>query len=242
MSHHIDIALLPAEAMHSHADCYVVVDLLRATTTIATLFGSGLQSLVASNDIDIARERAKTERRLLFGEVRGLPPAGFDYGNSPVEAGAADVAGAGAVLFTTNGTAALCSLANRGVVVTGALANATSVATFAAQFGHVCIVCAGDLGGTTFSLEDFAAAGVIAAHIAEKSVDPALGDAVRLALELVPPSVLDQATRGSQHAKRLVALGLEADVGYASRTDTSSAVPIVTACGPGWALLENHAR
>ncbi len=242
MSHHIDIAVLPVEAMQSHADCYVVVDLLRATTTIAALFSAGLQSLVAVNTIDAARERAKAEHRLLFGEVNGLPPAGFDHGNSPAEAAAADLSGANAVLFTTNGTAALCALADRGAVVTGALINVSAIATFAAQFGHVCVVCAGDLSGTMFSLEDFAAAGIIAAHIAEKSVNAALGDAARLALELVPVSILDQAISGSAHAKRLRAMGLEADITFASQIDTSRAIPMVTGYGPGWAFLEDRAR
>src|SRR5688500_18674541 len=103
----LEIALLPAEAQAIEADCYVVVDALRATTTAATLFARGLRDLVAVDSIEMARDLARRDGRMLFGEVDGHPPAGFDFGNSPVEASTARVEGRGAVLFTTNGTAAL---------------------------------------------------------------------------------------------------------------------------------------
>src|SRR5688572_26821218 len=116
----IDVAVLPAEALSITADAYVVVDVLRASTTIAALFGRGLSDLVVVDDIEAARQLAARESRLLFGEVGGLRPDGFDYGNSPVEAQAAAVADRGAVLFTTNGTPALCSLGDRAAVYAGA--------------------------------------------------------------------------------------------------------------------------
>src|SRR5947207_14887405 len=95
------------------ADCFVVVDVLRATTTIATLFERGLLTLVAVDDIEAARQRARDEARMLFGEVGGLPPPGLDHGNSPVEASTPEVAGREAVPCTTNGTAPVCGLAGR---------------------------------------------------------------------------------------------------------------------------------
>jgi 2-phosphosulfolactate phosphatase len=154
--------MLPAEALEREADCYIVVDVLRATTTIAALFGAGLSSLLAVNEIELARERARSEGRLLFGEVDGFPPTGFDYGNSPLEAARAPVAGRGGALFTSNGTAALCKLAGRRAVVTGAVVNVSAVVRFAVEFARVTIVCAGNHGGKVFSLEDFAASAMIA--------------------------------------------------------------------------------
>src|SRR5688572_14582039 len=108
MSLFVDVAVLPSEASAIEADCYVVVDLLRATTTIAALFDARLRDLVVTGDIETAREVARRDGRLLFGEVGGLPPEGFDFGNSPLEVMAADLAGKDGVLFTTNGTLALC--------------------------------------------------------------------------------------------------------------------------------------
>ena len=114
MLERIDLAMLPAEAEAMPSEAYIVVDVLRATTTIATLFAGGMTSLIAAGRQELARHLAAAEGRLLMGEVGGLPPAGFDFGNSPVEAAAAPVAGRGGVLFTTNGTAALCLLAGGG--------------------------------------------------------------------------------------------------------------------------------
>ena len=91
MLERIDLAMLPAEAEAMPSEAYIVVDVLRATTTIATLFAGGMTSLIAAGRLELARDLAAAEGRLLMGEVGGLPPAGFDFGNSPVEAAAAPV-------------------------------------------------------------------------------------------------------------------------------------------------------
>jgi 2-phosphosulfolactate phosphatase len=229
----LDIALLPAEALTMAADYRVVVDVLRATTTIATLFAAGLDNLLAADDIDVARSRAKAEKRLLFGEVNGLPPAGFDHGNSPEAAFEAPVAGRGAVLFTTNGTRALTALAKRGPLTAGALVNASAIARDAVKHERVVIVCAGSAGGTQFALDDFAAAAAIAQRIAALAPAARLGDAARMALGLAAtPGWVTSAVRESQHAGLLGKLGLGADVEFALREDIFAAVP-------AGAVLEN---
>jgi 2-phosphosulfolactate phosphatase len=250
----LDIALIPAEAAAMDADCYVVVDVLRATTTIAALFAGGLKDLLVVATIDEARERARRESRLLFGEVNGLPPPGFDFGNSPVEALRAEIGGRGAVLFTTNGTSALCALAGRGAVFTGALSNAPAIAERVAAYERVVLVCAGTEGGRRFALEDFAASAEIARRVARVAPGLELGDAAGLALtsqgfDDYLASALPQQTApstrlitSSVHGRRLVELGLAADVQFALRIGTSQATPLVVADGAGWARLEDSAR
>jgi 2-phosphosulfolactate phosphatase len=233
----LDVAILPAETVAAEADLFIVVDALRATTTIATLFAAGLRDLLVVNDIGVARQRAAAERRLLFGEVGGLQPEGFDYGNSPLEAASAPVQGRGAVLFTTNGTAALCAVAGVGMAVTGSLANVLAVATHALTFERTVVVCAGNAGGGRFSLEDFAVAGAICRAILEADLVTHAGDAANLAVGLNTAA----AVSGSEHAALLRELGLEADIEFALQTDTSRAVPLVSACGDGWALLTDAA-
>ncbi len=232
MLEQIDLAMLPAEAEAMPAEAYIVVDVLRATTTIATLFAGGMTSLIAAGRLELARDLAAAEGRLLMGEVGGLPPAGFDFGNSPVEAAAAPVAGRGGVLFTTNGTAALCLLAGRGAVFAGAAANATALAAYVAgHFRSATIVCAGNAAGARFSLEDFAAGGLLAGALSEA----ALGDAAALARHT--PDLADLIGL-SDHAAIVRGLGLAHDIDFASRLDTSAAVPMVVACGDGWARIE----
>ena len=104
------------------ADAFLVIDVLRATTTIATLFARGLADLLVFDSIEAARKRARAEGRILLGEVGGLPPKDFDYGNSPAEAATLELKGQGAALFTTNGTRALCASAGRGEVVAASFA------------------------------------------------------------------------------------------------------------------------
>ena len=122
----LDVLLLPEPGRT--ADCLVVVDLLRATTTIATLFERGLRTLTVAQDIDYARRLRAETGAILFGEVGGLPPADFDHGNSPVEASELDLQGQSGVMFTTNGTSALCMAARHGRTMAGSLANVSAVA------------------------------------------------------------------------------------------------------------------
>ncbi len=251
MTNWLDVALLPSEAEALEADAFLVIDVLRATTTIATLFEGGLADLVVVDDIDAARERAGAEGRILFGEVGGLPPEGFDYGNSPAEAATLDVSGKGAVLFTTNGTRAICGVAGRGEAAAASFANAGAAARWAAGYERVALVCAGNSGGKRFALEDFAAAARLVQLIARESPGLELGDAAGVAAEatgyedwIAPglPQRTDRSARlvaGGSHARGLKALGLEADIAFAAREDTSAAVPVVVEHGDGWALLRN---
>lgn len=238
MTKRVDLALLPAEALAIRANCYVVVDVLRATTTIATLFAAGLENLIVTDSTELARERAAGEGRLLFGETGGLRPEGFDYGNSPVEARRAPVEGRGAVLFTTNGTRALCALAEHGAVISGAIANVSATVAFVAEHEHVVVVCAGEARGERFAQEDFAAAGSIAARITAAQPETQVGDAARLAILAVSGGA-GALVRESHHGLVLAELGFGADIDFALLPDTSRAVPLVSACGQGWALLRN---
>lgn len=223
--------LLPA------AECYVVIDVLRATSTMAVLFECGLQSLLAVEDISGAlAARAERPDALLFGEHKGLKPDGFDYGNSPAEAAGLDLRGRHAIHATSNGTRALCTVAGRGgVTVAGALVNAAAVAKFAMQFESVMLVCSGNGGANEFSLEDYATAAAITQTLRARCPEAALGDAALLATCVDDPAGL--VARGS-HAQILRALDFHADLEFAMRLDAAPGVPIVRGCGSGWALLE----
>ena len=252
MTKRLEVALLPSEAEVMEADAFLVIDVLRATTTIATLFEGGLADLVVVDEIEAARERARAEGRVLFGEVGSLPPEGFDHGNSPVEAAGLDVRGRGAVLFTTNGTRAICGSAGRGAVATAAFSNARAAARWAAGFNRVALVCAGNSGGKRFALEDFAAAARLVQLISREGPGLELGDAAGVAAEITGyedwiapglPQRTDRSARlvaGADHAQGLKALGLGADIAFAAREDTSAAVPQVAEHGEGWALLRNE--
>ncbi len=252
MTKWLDVALLPSEAEAMEANAFLVIDVLRATTTIATLFEGGLADLLVVDTIEAARERAGAEGRILFGEVGGLPPEGFDHGNSPAEAATLAVAGKGAALFTTNGTRSVCGVAGRGEVATAAFANASAAARWAAGYERVALVCAGNSGGKRFALEDFAAAARLVQLISRESPGLELGDAAGVAAVatgyedwIAPglPQRTDRSARlvaGAHHARGLKALGLDADIAFAAREDSAGAVPVVVEHGQGWALLRDR--
>ena len=82
-----------------------VIDTIRATSTIAAMLGCGGESVIVAADKKQAFElKALFKDHLLCGEVGGLAPKGFDYGNSPVEISNLGIKGKNFILMTTNGT------------------------------------------------------------------------------------------------------------------------------------------
>jgi 2-phosphosulfolactate phosphatase len=232
----LDIATTPAEALLlPAADCFIVIDVLRATTTMAVLFERGLESLLVVEELEAAVAARAGRDALLFGERGGLRPEGFDYGNSPSEAATLDVTGRHAIQVTSNGTRALCSVAGRGTAATGSLVNLSATARFAAAFETVMAVCAGNGGAARFSLEDFATAAALVQLLHAAHPEAALGDAARLALALPSP---DSLVPASEHADVVRALGFADDIALATRRDLVNAVPVVREHGAGWCRLE----
>ncbi len=231
--------MVPSEAEHfEKADAYVVIDALRATTTIATMFARGLRRLRTVTNIEAAFAAKTGPEILVFGEVRGLRPDGFDYGNSPVETGVLDLAGGEAVLMTSNGTKALCLVAGLGPTVAGSLVNLSAVVDWASVAERVLVVCAGNHGARSFSLEDFAVASCIVQELVSRSSSIVLGDAARLALTLETPEGM---IHRSEHAEVTRALGFAQDIAFAGTRDREPSLPMVVEHGADWAVLENLA-
>jgi len=231
--------MVPSEAAHfGKADAYVVVDALRATTTIATMFARGLRRLRTVTNIEAAFAAKTGPEILVFGEVRGLRPDGFDYGNSPVETGVLDLAGGEAVLMTSNGTTALCLVASLGPAVAGSLVNLTRVVDWASAAERVVLVCAGNHGARGFSLEDFAVAACIVQELVGRSSSVVLGDAAHLAVTLESPEGM---IHRSEHAEVTRALGFTDDITFAGTRDREPSLPTVVDHGTDWAILENLA-
>src|SRR5579885_499462 len=125
----IETYVLPSLLKQPERHVCVVIDVLRATSTLATLIARGVREVAVVAAIAEAfalRDAGGEAVRLLCGEVGGLPPAGFDYGNSPEEFARLDLAGRSAVLFTSNGTKALVRVAVSPAVFAGSLLNVTA--------------------------------------------------------------------------------------------------------------------
>jgi 2-phosphosulfolactate phosphatase len=140
----------------------IVIDLLRATSTICYAIAAGAREVVPFREIAealAAANRAGRDQVLLAGERRGILIEGFDLGNSPTEFTPERVAGRRVLMTTTNGTWALyhARLARR--VLIGAIVNLSAIVASVKDEPHVAILCAGTDGKET--LEDILAAGAM---------------------------------------------------------------------------------
>ena len=145
----------------------IVIDVLRASTTITTALANGATGIWPACTIQEARKVALATGpgTLLGGERGGRPVDGFDAGNSPLEYSRARVAGHPIVLTTTNGTLALHACRDASEVLVGAIINRSAVAALARWLAvankscDIHLVCAGTDGEVTE--EDVLAAGAI---------------------------------------------------------------------------------
>lgn len=215
----------------------IVIDVLRASTTIATALTHGAARVVPVAAIDDARRMAAELQpvALLGGERGGVRLPGFDLGNSPLEYSAARVTGRTVVITTTNGTAALAASRGAREILVGAIVNRTAVAEairrLARDGDDVHLVCAGTDG--LVSAEDVLAAGAIldaaGADRAGDGLDAAAHEALaafrRVAAHGDVPTALVAEFRRSPGGENLVALGMEADLPAAAAIDTLTVVP-----------------
>ncbi len=223
----VDCVALPDHLSASQLDgkVAVVIDILRATTTIVEMLTHGASCVVPVASVDGARIIAQDHPdALLCGERSGTPPEGFHCGNSPLEYSPERVGGKACVISTTNGTRALhlCDHAHR--VLIGSITNIQSLCVILAEDAcDVVLVCSGTDGQV--SLEDCIGAGLIIEQLGYSATDNAalLMHAARGAIERF--GGVRYAIESSFHAKRLIELGFGDDVAYSSQLDTRSVVP-----------------
>lgn len=217
--------------------CAIVIDVLRATTTMATALESGAEAIQVFDDLEELFRISKhwpAERRLLAGERGGEKLEGFDLGNSPAECTPARVGGKRLFMSTTNGTRALERVRRVPILLTASLTNRAAVVRYLLeQQPHtVWIVAAGWRGG--FSLEDTICAGAIACGLSvERGSDCAGDDESIAAMALFErwQDRLPQLLRYAHHGRGLAALGCEEDLDYCARLDSVDVVPLQTEPG-----------
>jgi 2-phosphosulfolactate phosphatase len=223
----VHVAFTPGE--QTPAPIGIVVDVLRATSTIAQALAAGYRRVLCCAEIDDARALAASEGPAkLAGERRLEHIEGFDFGNSPREVAAAPVAET-LILTTTNGTRLLVAAAARfEQVLVGSLLNLAAVAEAARGSGKdVAVLCAGVLG--ELALDDAYCAGRIVAALGGDRTDSAEA-AARIADSY--PDALDGlgASRSGWNLRRH---GFDEDIAWCARESVLDVVPrYVRAVGP----------
>ncbi len=229
----IDVLLTPAglEGESLAGRAAVVIDVLRACTTVVAALANGARGVVPVAGRDEARAAAESLAPgtfLLGGERDAVPLAGYDLGNAPTLYTAEKVAGRTIILDTTNGSGLFGRAAGADGVVAGALVNAAAVARALRTWGRdVLMVCAGWKGGV--SLEDTLCAGLLVHLLTGGALPDSDGDGAHLALRLYEAEKGDVAgaLAAGTHGRRLGAMGAGADVAFAARLDALPLVPIL---------------
>ena len=214
----IDVAFAPGLTVS--APTAVVIDVLRATSTIAQALDAGYEQIQCCVDVHDAHElRHELGRGVLAGERECVRIPGFDLGNSPREF--LEPVAELAILSTTNGTRALVAAAERAErVYAASLLNLSAVAAAAREAGEdVSIVCAGVLGA--FATDDAYCAGRLAALLDGERTDAAHA-AIRIAESY---ESAEAGLMASQSARNLLAAGLDDDIAWCARTDALAVVP-----------------
>lgn len=228
----IDVALTSAELRP--ADVIVVIDVLRATSTITQALATGYDRVLCADSI----ERAASMRapgRVIAGERRCVMPAGFDQGNSPLEA--ESLRGSELVLATGNGTPTIVAAAGRTpTVVIACMLNLSSVIGALhrqgdLQYQDLLIVCSGTDGGP--ALEDMFVAGRLSAALTGPRSDSAL---IAEAVARAYGSALE-ALSACADARVLREVGLEGDIARCAVESQYRLVPRVDLAAGGVATI-----
>jgi 2-phosphosulfolactate phosphatase len=215
----VHVAFTPGE--QTPAPIGIVVDVLRATSTICQALASGYRRVLCCPEVDDAWMLAKTQGPAKLAGERMLEHIeGFDFGNSPVELDG-EPAAETLILTTTNGTRLLVAAAERFErVYVGSLLNVDAVAAAARESGEdVAVLCAGVLG--ELALDDAYCAGRIAEALGGEPEDSARA-AILLARSF--PNAVD-GLGASRSAANLRRHGLEADVERCARENDLEIVP-----------------
>jgi 2-phosphosulfolactate phosphatase len=229
----LDVFFTPAELANATAlanRTVVVIDVLRATSTMVEALANGARSIFAVATTDEAVRIAQNIGRgdtILAGERKCVRIEGFDLGNSPLEFTRETVAGRQLIMTTTNGTGALAAVAAASRVLVASFLNVDAVAReLAGGDGAIAMVCAGR--ERSFALEDAICAGALALHLyrqvgRRRNWSDATLAAAQLARRYLPS--IERTLRRVAAGRQLIDLGFAADVEFCGQLDRYDVVP-----------------
>ena len=214
-------------------DIAVVIDVLRATTTISWALKNGADSIQVFADLDLLKESAikwQAEKRLMLGERGGKKIEGFDLGNSPLSVTKKVVNGKRLFMSTTNGTKSLQKVQNAKHLFAMGLPNRKAVAEKIISLKSENVLILGSGWEGSYSLEDTLAAGALASYLEQNCNFEIniLNDELQAALALWNfwKNDILKCLKTATHGKRLTSLGdYEDDFKCCSKLDCLDIVP-----------------
>jgi 2-phosphosulfolactate phosphatase len=216
-------------------DCAIAVDVLRATSTIATALNAGADGVQAFSDlqtlIDVS-ESWNPAHRIRIGERGGKMVEGFDLGNSPLDCTPERVKDARIFISTTNGTRALACIQSAKTVLTAAFINRATVVRYLLQQQPETVWIVGSGWEGSFSLEDTGCAGALVEGVFTAGTisleDLAGNDEAVAAVTLYRSFQNDLVSllKHASHGQRLLGLKLYEDLEYCAQIDSLDILPI----------------
>ncbi len=209
----------------------VIVDVLRASSTMVTALQNGAKGVIAVEDMDDASKishNLDAESFLLSGEKNGITIEGYDLGNSPMEHSEDIVRGKTIILNTTNGTKAIkrCGLADR--IIVGSFLNLEATVDFLKQLDdEVVLVCAGWRGRLSF--EDLLCAGNIIYELCSGQLPAEAQDGAKVAFGLYEKfgDDIESSVKSSNYAERLKDIVGKDDLSYCCQRSITQVLPVL---------------
>lgn len=229
----IDVILLPAlaDAQPLSGKIAIVLDILRATSTIVTALGNHAKQVIPVSDPEAAfelRRKIGTKQCILGGERKGYRISGFDLGNSPAEYEEIKISGKTVILCTSNGTKAALWAKEAREVVIGSFLNMGAICDYIHTNTHdgadnISIVCSGREGN--FSLEDFVGAGMIVRLAGPNNELTDTAKVAQLTYEKARESGLTAFIGQAEHGRYLKEIGMESDIALCTELNKYPILP-----------------
>jgi len=205
----------------------VIIDVFRATSTIATALYNGATRVIPVDKVDKCIEIGNKVGGIKAGERDGKVIEGLDHGNSPAEYSRDFIEGKTLVLTTTNGTKLLHMALNNGAseVITGSFPNLSAVCAHLIA-GNKNIILACSAWKDKFNLEDTLFAGAIVNRVKEYFVVHCDSSLMAEDMYCLHKSDIKNFIRLTTHWHRLAAYGLEKDLEYCVTEDVANVLPM----------------
>jgi len=225
----------------------LVIDVIRATSTIATLFGKGLKKVIIAKDKKEAlKYKGQNKGYLLCGEVGGHPPKGFDYGNSPLEFSEVDLKDKNAILMTTNGTISFFKAKNAKLAISLSLLNFDTVIRFITDYLKkndygIMLLCSGERREIAF--DDAFVAGLAIKELLKRPLSYFFSDSAKLALNAVLLENDNIAALGkSCSAYSLRNVGLGKDIAFCAEMNKYEVLPVLNRSGKKLEMIDFYSK
>jgi len=210
----------------------IVIDVLRASTSIITALSNGCKGIVPISEVDEAKKLSQkfpSQSLLLGGERNEMPIPGFDLSNSPLDYTVDRVKSKRIIFTSTNGSRLFNYARQAKICSVGAFINVTPLCNYILKTGlDLVILCAGNKG--CFGMEDVVCGGMIIEKISKESSHPFhLNDgavASRVLYGYYSNNIYDMLFQ-SLHGKRLIEIGQEKDLEICASIDSITTIPIL---------------